>query len=285
MINKDLTKIFIDEIYSTPPTKNYPTNKIVYNKIDEIWSIDLADFSDYKTSNNKRFRYIFIVIDNFSKYLWTIPLKNKYSQTITNEFSNILIKSKRKPIKIESDRGSDFYNSIFQNFLKSKNIHHYSRFTDKGPSIAERVIRTVRSLIKKPIFLAGNADWLSELPSVTKQYNNTIHHSIKMTPVQASKKSNEKKVFDNLRDGRQKQRPKYKLGQLIRTADIKKVFSKGESTNWSYKLYTITEVIHETIPGYRIDYLPERYNENLLLPTKLTLEENNQVMKELNLIQ
>ena len=195
MINKDLTKIFIDEIYSTPPRKNYPTNKIVYNKIDEIWSIDLADFSDYKTSNNKGFRYIFIVIDNFSKYLWTIPLKNKYSQTITNEFSNILIKSKRKPIKIESDRGSEFYNSIFQNFLKSKNIHHYSRFTDKGPSIAERVIRTVRSLLKKPIFLAGNADCVSELPSVIKQYNNTIDHSIKMTPVQASKKSNEKKSF------------------------------------------------------------------------------------------
>ena len=284
-MKKDLTKTFIDEIYSKPPKKNYPTNKIVYNKIDEIWSIDLADFSDYKTSNNKGVRYIFMVIDNFSNYLWTIPLKNKYSQTITNEFSNILNKSKRKPIKIESDRGSEFYNSIFQNLLKSKNIHHYSRFTDKGPSIAERVIRTVRSLLKKPIFLAGNADWLSELPSIIKQYNNTIHHSIKMTPVQASKKSNEKKVFDNFRDDRQKQRPKYKLGQLIRTADIKRVFSKGDSTNWSYKLYTITEVIHETIPSYRIDYLPKRYNENLLLPTKLSLEENNQVFKELNLIQ
>ena len=41
-----------------------------------------------------------------------------------------------------------------------------------------------------------------------------------MTPVQASKKSNEKSVFDNLRDDRQKQRPKFKLGDLVRTADI-----------------------------------------------------------------
>ena len=169
--------------------------------------------------------------------------------------------------------------------MKSKNIQHYSRFTDKGPSIAERVIRTVRNLLKKPVFLAGNADWLSELPSVIKQYNNTIHHSIKMTPVQASKKSNQKLVYNNLKDDREVQKPKFKLGQFVRTADIKKVFSKGDSTNWSYKLYTITEVIHDTIPSYRIDYLPERYNENLLLPTKLSLEENNQVMKELNLIQ
>ena len=285
MINKDSIKIFVDEIYSKPPKKNYPTNKIVYNHIDEIWSIDLADMVDYKTSNNKGFRYIFVIIDNYSKHLWTIPLKNKYSQTITNEFSNILTKSKRKPLKIESDRGSEFYNSIFQNFLKSKSIHHYSRYTDKGPSIAERVIRTVRNLLKKPVFLAGNADWLSELPSVIKQYNNTIHHSIKMTPIQASKKSNQKLVYNNLKDDRDKQLPEYKLGQLVRTADIKRVFSKGDSTNWSYKLYTITEVIHDTIPSYRIDYLPERYNENLLLPTKLSLEENNQVMKELNLIQ
>ena len=74
-MEKDLTKIFINEIYSKPPLRNYPTNKVVYNHIVDIWSIDLADFSDYKTSNNKGFRYIFITSDNFSKYLSAIPLK------------------------------------------------------------------------------------------------------------------------------------------------------------------------------------------------------------------
>ena len=285
MVKRDLTKIFIDEIYSKSPKKNYSTNKIIYNHIDEIWSIDLADMIDYKISNNKGFRYIFIVIDNFSKYLWAIPLKNKYSQTIANEFSNIITKSKRKPLKLESDRGSEFYNNIFQNFLKSKKIQHYSRFTDKGPSIAERVIRTVRNLLKKPVFEKGNSGWVSELPSVIKQYNNTFHHSTKMKPIDASNKPNQKLVYNNLKDDREVRKPKYKLGQLVRTADIKKVFSKGDSTNYSYKLYTITEIIHDTIPSYRIDYLPERYNQNLLLPTKLSLGENYQVMKELNLIQ
>ena len=285
MINKDVIKIFVDEIYSKAPLRNYPTNKIVYNHIDEIWSIDLADMIDYKISNNKGFRYIFVVIDNYSKHLWCIPLKNNYSQTITEEFSNIITKSKRKPLKLESDGGKEWYNSLFQNLLKSKNIHHYSRYTDKGPSVCERVIRTIRNFLKKPVFEKGNADWLSELPSVVKKYNNTIHSSTKMTPIQASKKSNERKVYSNLEDKREIQKPKYKLGQLVRTADIKRVFSKGDSTNWSYKIYTITEVIHDTIPSYRIDYLPERYNENLLLPTKLSFEQNNEVMKELNSIQ
>ena len=93
---------------------------------------------------------------------------------------------------------------------------------------------------------------------LSKKYNNTIHSPTKITPIQASKKSNEKAVFDNLRDDRQKQRPKFKLGDLVRTADIKRVFSKGDSTNYSYKLHIITEVIHDTIPSYRINYLPER---------------------------
>ena len=133
---------------------------------------------DYKISNNKGFRYIFDVIDIYGKYLWAIPFKNKNRQPITNEFSNILTTSKRKPLKVESDRGTEFYIAFFKNFLKSKKIYHYSRFRDKGPSTAERVIRIIRNLLKEPIFLAGNADWLSELPSVVKIYNNTIHSSI-----------------------------------------------------------------------------------------------------------
>ena len=55
MTKKDNIKIFIDEINSKPPIKNHPTNKIVYNHIDEIWSFDLADMIDYKVSNKKAF--------------------------------------------------------------------------------------------------------------------------------------------------------------------------------------------------------------------------------------
>ena len=120
MISKDSIKIFVDEIHSKPPVRIYPTNKIVYNNIDEIWSIDLADMSDYKISNNKSYRYIFIVIDNFSKYLWAIPLKNKYSQTITNEFSNILIKSKQKPVKKNQIEGQNFIILFFRTSRKLK---------------------------------------------------------------------------------------------------------------------------------------------------------------------
>ena len=133
-----------------------------------------------------------MIKDNFSNYLWAIPLKNQYSQTVTEKFSNILATSKRSPCKIESERGAEFYNSVFQNYLKVKNIHHCFRFTDKVPSTVERVIRTIRILLKKTVFEKGNAHRLSQLPSVIKKYNNTIQSSTKMNPIQASKKSNEK---------------------------------------------------------------------------------------------
>ena len=190
--------------------------------------------------------------------MWTISIKNKNSQTITNEFSNILTTSKRSPLKLESEREAEYYKSIFQNFLRGNNIYHYTRFTDKGPSIADRVIKTLRKFLKKPVFEKGNADWLSELPSIMKKYNNSIHNSFEMTPTQASIKSNEKEVYSNLQDRRVRQQPKYKLGQPVRTSEIEKVFSKGNITNYSYKFYTVTEVIHNTSPSHRLDDLPER---------------------------
>ena len=151
--------------------------------------------------------------------------------------------------------------------------------------MAETFNGTTRNLIKKPVFLKGNANWVNTLPSVIKQYNNTIHSSTKITPIQASKKANEKEGCSNLQDQLVRQQQKFKLGQLVRTADIKRVFSKGDSTNYSYELYTKTEVIHDTKPSYRIIYLLERHKQNLLLPTKLSLEENNKVIKELKLFQ
>ena len=105
-------KIFINEIYSKPPKKNYDTNKTEVYHIDDIWSLDILDLKDYGPENNRGYRYVLVIIDNFSKYGWTIPLKNKNAQTIKDSFENILINSKRKPNLIESDRGKEFYNNI-----------------------------------------------------------------------------------------------------------------------------------------------------------------------------
>ena len=276
-------KIFINEIYSKAPKKYYATNKTDVYFIDDIWSLDILDLKDYGTENNRGYRYVLVVIDNFSKFGWTIPLKNKNAQTIKDSFENILINSKRSPNLIETDRGKEFYNNIFQDFLNKNNIKLYSRNSLYGAVFAERFNRTIRDLLKKPVFEKGDGNWIDVLQTITKQYNNKTHSSTKLTPTQAFLKKNEGYVYKNLLDKRKKVKPKYEIGDLVRTADLKRTFSKGDTTNWSYKLYKITEIVNDTIPSYKIDNLKERYNESLLKKTDLTMKENDNIMKKLNL--
>ena len=276
-------KIFINEIYSKPPKKNYDTNKTDVYFIDDIWSLDILDLKDYGPENNRGYRYILVIIDNFSKFGWTVPLKNKSAQIIKDSFENILISSKRKPNLIETDDGSEFVNKLFNNLLNTKKIKRYSRNTALRAVFAERFNRTIRDLLKKLVFEKGDGNWIDILQTITKQYNNRRHTSTKFSPIEASLKKNEGFVYKNLLDKRKKVKPKYEMGDLVRTADLKKTFSKGDTTNWSYKLYKITEIIKDTLPSYKIDNLKERYNESLLKKTELTLKENNTVMKKLNL--
>ena len=100
-----------------------------------------------------------------------------------------------------------------------------------------------------------------------------------MTPIQASLKKNERFVYKILLDKRKKIKSKFQLNDLVRTADQRKTFSKGDTTNWSYKLYKITEIIKDTMPAHHIDNLSERYNEALLKYKRLTMKENDGVMK------
>ena len=276
-------KIFINEIYSKPPRKNYPTNKTDVHHIDDTWSLDILDLKDYGPENNRGYRYVLVIIDNFSKYGWTVPIKNKNAQTIKDSFENILINSKRSPNLIETDRGKEFYKKIFQDFLNKDNIELYSRNSLYEAVFAERFNRTIRDLLKKIVFERGDANWIGVLPTITKQYNNRIHSSTKLTPIQASLKKNEGYVYKNLLDKREKVKPKFQINDLVRTADLKRTFSKGDTTNWSYKLYKITEIINDTIPSYKIDNLSERYNEALLKKTELTLKGNDNVIKKLKI--
>ena len=104
-----------------------------------------------------------------------------------------------------------------------------------------------------------------------------------MTPIQASLKKNEGFVYNNLLDKRKKVTPKIQINNLIRVADLRKTFSKGDTTNWSYKLYKIIEILSDTRPSYKIENLEERYNEALLKKTDFTMKENRDVMKKLNI--
>ena len=91
------------------------------------------------------------------------------------------------------------------------------------------------------------------LPTITGQYNNRVHTFTKLTPIQVSLKKNEGFVYNNSLDKRKKVKPKIQKNILVRVADVKKTFSEGDTTSWSYKLYKITEIINDTIASYNIN--------------------------------
>ena len=144
----------------------------------------------------------------------------------------IFLSSKRKPNFIETDDGKEFENKIFTDLLHINNIKRYS-YTSLGAVFAER-FKTIRDLLKKPVFEKGDDNWVDVLPSIVKKYNDRIHSSTKLTPIQASLKMNEGFVYQNLLDKRKRIKPKYKIHDIFRTADLKKTFSRGDTTNWSY---------------------------------------------------
>ena len=147
----------------------------------------------------------------------------------------------------------------------------------------ERFNFTIKNPPKLPVFEKSESNWIDVLPTLTTQYINRKPSSIKLTPIQASLKRNEGYVYKFLLDKRKKINRKFQVNDFVRVADLKKTFSKSDTTKWYYKLYKITEIINDSVPSYHIDILPERYNEALLKQTELTMKENDSVMKKLNL--
>ena len=89
-------KNFGDETYSKPRKKTYAPNKIDVYHIDDIWSLDTSDIKGYGPEDNRFYRYVVAVIDEFSNLSWKNALKNRNAQTKKDAFGKILISPKRK---------------------------------------------------------------------------------------------------------------------------------------------------------------------------------------------
>ena len=276
-------KIFINEIYSQGPEKIYNTiEKDVYH-IDNIWTLNILDLKVYGPENKRSCRCVLVLIDRISNFGWAVAIRNKDAITLKNNLQKILLNSKRKQNLGESDQRTELYKNIFRNFLNNTNFKHYSRNTSFGDVFAERFNRTIRDLPKRPLCEKVESNWVDNLPKITKPNNIPVHTSTKLTPIQYSLKKNGGFVNKNVLDKPKIKKPKFQVNDLVRVADLRKVFSKGETTNWSNKLYKTTKNFNDTLPGFHIDNLKERYNESLLKKTELSMTENQAVMEALYL--
>ena len=63
----------MNKINSKPTKKIYATKKTDVYHIDGAWSLDILEMEYYGPENNRGYRYVLVVIDNFSKFTWTYP--------------------------------------------------------------------------------------------------------------------------------------------------------------------------------------------------------------------
>ena len=83
------------------------------------------------------------------------------------------------------------------------------------------------------------------LSDLVREYNNTRHSSIKMTPVQANKKENELRVWRNLYPEHLEIHdinPRFYVEDKVKISKKKKTFEKGYTTGWTEEIFTIVEV-------------------------------------------
>ena len=99
-----------------PVKLKFKRRQTIAGNVDSIWQIDLCDVRNI-ARHNRGFNYLLTCVDIFSKFAWVVPIKRKSSKYLIEAFRKIL-KSQRKPVSIQSDRGSEFTNKPFKNFLK-----------------------------------------------------------------------------------------------------------------------------------------------------------------------
>ena len=93
---------------------------------------------------NDGYRYLLVCIDVFSKYAYVVPLKNKTGLSLVEAFKTILA-SGRKPEKIITDQGTEFFNRHFKALLKDKDIELYNSYSETKASFVERLICTLKT--------------------------------------------------------------------------------------------------------------------------------------------
>lgn len=263
--------------------KKFPRNPYKVNNIDDVWEADLVDLQKIK-SYNKQMRYLLNVIDVFSKYAWSIPIKTKSGDSIVKAFASILKSSGRKPIRLQTDKGSEFLNSTFQSFLKKNNIeYNHTHNPDIKAAIVERFHRTLLERMYRYFSANSTLHYLNILQKILLAYNNSYHTSIGMSPASVSE-DDVLSIWERLKSKWSKNvTPHFKAGDYCRISKEKLTFSKGYETNYSREIFKIDRVLmKKPRPVYLLVDLQNRpivgqfYNEELV---KVNYDPENTLFK------
>lgn len=225
----------VNELHK-PARKNFPRRRTVIKSLRDLFQADLAEFGVY-AKENRGYKFILLVIDCYSKQVWTRPLKSKKSNDVVDAFESIL-KDGYVPKHLQTDNGSEFYNRSFAALMQTYGINHYSTYSVTKAAIAERAIRTIKTNLYKQFSLRGKYKWIDILDDVVKNYNQRKHSTTNLKPIDVTKRtrlnaySHVKILVKN----------RYKVGDIVRISKYKSMFQKGYTPSWSTELFKVVTV-------------------------------------------
>ena len=168
------------------------------------------------------------IIDVFSKYAWSVPLKDKKGETTSEAFRRIVKDSGRIPKHIWVDNGLEFYNRHVDAWLRENNIVRYSTYGEHKSAVVERFNRTLKEKMWKRFTAENTRNWIDMLDSLMKDYSTRIHSSIGMSPIEGSLVKNRENVINNsCYRIIPKSKPKYKIDDKVRISRFKGVFERA----------------------------------------------------------
>ena len=109
-----------------PTGRRVARRRTYWKGIGDLYQIDLADFSNLSTYNDG-YKYLLNCIDVFTKRAWSMPLKTKTGREVISSFGRIV--DERPCNMVQSDKGTEFVNSVFQSMLQRRGIKFYTSET------------------------------------------------------------------------------------------------------------------------------------------------------------
>ena len=236
--------------------RTFSRSRYVVNTIDSLWEMDLADFSNIQSSNDG-YRFLLVVIDVFSKFLWVQPLKDKRAQSVIKALKVIL--SGRKPQSIKSDKGSEFKNKDVQRFLKKEGIHTYYSQNETKAAVVERVIRTLKSSLYRYFRHEQTHRYWDVIQNFVSDYNRRPHRSLGQFSPNDVNESNADEVRYSSYLARKRIKTKkekkttfrFKVGDLVRITHDRRPFQRDYQQKWTKEIFKIRRRYdRDNIPVY-----------------------------------
>ena len=218
--------------------------------IDDLWQADLVDVSSLARYNDN-YKFLLVVIDVFSRYAYAVPLKNKSGITLTEAFSGLV--RNKKPTMLQTDKGKEFINSIFQKFLADNAIRFYtSENEDIKCALVERFNRTLKTRMWRYFTHASTLRYLDVLDGLLESYNSSVHSAIKMTPASVGP-HNSKEISARLYPPKKPIKAwKFEIGDRVRLRQARKAFIKGYLPAWTEEIFTVKRRVPTDPPTYEI---------------------------------